>query len=291
MPDDPPKTPEALETKDFAKAYDPQQIEPRWAQAWVEQQLFRPASTPGGKSLLHRYSAAQCDWIDSHRAHAGAHADRHADALAPHARLPNALAAGHGPRGNRHASGRRARIGQGRAEAQGDRTRGVRAARLGVEGAFRRQHQAANDPSGRLMRLVARAIHARSAALSRGARSFSAPLPRGIDLSRSLHRELVSALHDGAERSRGGSPGAQRASLAYSLPRRGVGPVARRRYDAARNDAGRYRSRGSSAGRTLPWLDRPESPAAAGESGNSHHRRRVRGSRIRHRRRQGNPGA
>jgi valyl-tRNA synthetase len=51
MPDDPPKTPEALETKDFAKAYDPQQIEPRWAQTWVEQQLFRPASTPGEKAF------------------------------------------------------------------------------------------------------------------------------------------------------------------------------------------------------------------------------------------------
>jgi valyl-tRNA synthetase len=42
MPDHPPKTPEATETKDFAKAYDPQQIEPHWAQAWVDEQLFRP---------------------------------------------------------------------------------------------------------------------------------------------------------------------------------------------------------------------------------------------------------
>jgi len=49
MPDDPPKTPEATETKDFAKAYDPQQIEARWAQAWVEQQLFRPDSAPAEK--------------------------------------------------------------------------------------------------------------------------------------------------------------------------------------------------------------------------------------------------
>ena len=52
MPDHPPKTPEALETpetKDFAKAYDPQQIEPRWAQAWVEEGLFRADPNAPGK--------------------------------------------------------------------------------------------------------------------------------------------------------------------------------------------------------------------------------------------------
>jgi len=51
MPDDPPKTPVATETKDFAKAYDPQQIEPRWAQAWVEEQLFRPDEKPSDKTF------------------------------------------------------------------------------------------------------------------------------------------------------------------------------------------------------------------------------------------------
>jgi valyl-tRNA synthetase len=51
MPDDPPKTPAAPETKDFAKAYDPQQIEPRWAQAWVEQQLFRPDEKASDKTF------------------------------------------------------------------------------------------------------------------------------------------------------------------------------------------------------------------------------------------------
>jgi len=32
---------------EFAKAYDPQQIEPRWAKAWVEEQLFRADPKPG----------------------------------------------------------------------------------------------------------------------------------------------------------------------------------------------------------------------------------------------------
>src|SRR6266849_10585889 len=35
-------------SRDIPKAYEPQQIEPRWARAWVEQQLFRAeAKAPG----------------------------------------------------------------------------------------------------------------------------------------------------------------------------------------------------------------------------------------------------
>jgi len=47
MPDYPPTASETPETKDFAKAYDPQQIEPYWAQAWVDGQLFRADPKPG----------------------------------------------------------------------------------------------------------------------------------------------------------------------------------------------------------------------------------------------------
>src|SRR6201996_1122150 len=38
-------------SNEFSKAYDPQSIEPRWAQAWVDTGLFRPADTPGGKTF------------------------------------------------------------------------------------------------------------------------------------------------------------------------------------------------------------------------------------------------
>ncbi len=34
-------------SNEFSKAYDPQLIEPHWAQAWVDTGLFRPADTPG----------------------------------------------------------------------------------------------------------------------------------------------------------------------------------------------------------------------------------------------------
>jgi valyl-tRNA synthetase len=39
--------PAPIDPKDFAKAYDPQQIEPRWAKAWVDEQLFRADPKPG----------------------------------------------------------------------------------------------------------------------------------------------------------------------------------------------------------------------------------------------------
>ncbi len=52
MPDDPkapdePKAPDDPEAKEFAKAYEPRLFEPRWAQAWVDQQLFRADAKPG----------------------------------------------------------------------------------------------------------------------------------------------------------------------------------------------------------------------------------------------------
>src|SRR5271170_502457 len=39
---------ESPNSNEFPKAYDPQSIEPRWAQAWVDRQLFRPdPNAPG----------------------------------------------------------------------------------------------------------------------------------------------------------------------------------------------------------------------------------------------------
>jgi valyl-tRNA synthetase len=51
MSENPPKTSEASEAKDFAKAYDPQQIEPRWAKAWVDEQLYRADPKPGSETF------------------------------------------------------------------------------------------------------------------------------------------------------------------------------------------------------------------------------------------------
>jgi valyl-tRNA synthetase len=42
---------QAPETSDFPKAYDPQAIEPRWARAWVERQLFRAENSGDGPAF------------------------------------------------------------------------------------------------------------------------------------------------------------------------------------------------------------------------------------------------
>ena len=65
---------------------------------------------PGGarRALLHHDPAAQRDRHAAHGARVPAHAHGRAHALPPHARRPHALAAGHRPRGHRHADGGRA---------------------------------------------------------------------------------------------------------------------------------------------------------------------------------------
>ena len=60
------------------------------------------------------------------------------------------------------------------------RPRGVRGARLGVEGAIRRHHQEADDPPRRQLRLDARALHPGRRPLARRPRSLRAPLRRGL---------------------------------------------------------------------------------------------------------------
>src|SRR5579872_4967301 len=86
-----------------------------------------------------------------------------------------------------------------------------------MESAQRRHDQKADDSPGRLLRLVARKVHARSTALPRGSRSLSASLSRRADLSGPLYRQLVPALPDCAERPRDSSRGPQGAPLAHSL--------------------------------------------------------------------------
>src|SRR5207245_2590269 len=118
------------------------------------------------------------------------------------------MAAWHGSRGNLYTGGGRTRTCQAKRYATGARARRIRAARLGMEGAQRRHDQEADDSARRLVRLVARKVYARSAALSRRSGSFSAAVPPRADLSRPLHRELVPALPDRAERPRNSARGA-----------------------------------------------------------------------------------
>ena len=104
--------------------------------------------------------------------------------------------------------------------------RGVREARLGVEGRVRRQHQAPDDPPGRELRLVARALHPRSRPLARRARSLRPPVRKGPDLSRRVHGQLVPALPHRALRSRSGARRRRRPPVAHPLPRQRPAPAA-----------------------------------------------------------------
>src|SRR5437588_8110643 len=137
-----------------------------------------------------------------------------------------------------------------------------------MESTQRRHDQKADDSVGRLVRLVARKVYARSAALSRRPGSFPAAVSRRADLSGPLYRELVPALPDGTERPRNRARGTQRTSLAYSLSRGRLKRIGGRGHDASRNDVGRYRRGGKSRGRTLQASGRQETSPAADEPGN-----------------------
>ncbi len=65
--------------REIPKAYEPQEIEERWAKAWFEEKLFRAENSGDPGDQQPRFSiaaaAAERDRLDSHRAHAGAHAN------------------------------------------------------------------------------------------------------------------------------------------------------------------------------------------------------------------------
>ena len=90
--------PENLTKTELPKAYEPSAIEMRWAEFWVKEKLFSVPTPPEGDTrpafrsaaaTTQRYRAA------THGAHVRADADGHYCAMASHARLCNALAAGH----------------------------------------------------------------------------------------------------------------------------------------------------------------------------------------------------
>src|SRR5487761_131857 len=109
-----------------------------------------------------------------------------------------------------------------------------------MEDGERRANQEADDTARRFVRLDAREIYARSAAVPRGDGSVSAAVSRRIDLPRTLHGQLVPALPDGVERPRNGTRTARRKIVVHPLSRRRVERNDYGRDDAPRNDAGRH---------------------------------------------------
>ena len=76
----------------------------------------------------------------------------------------------------------------------GHRPRKVPRARLGVEEGIRRPHRPAAAQTGRLLRLVARALHHGRGPQPRRARDIRAPLRKGPHLPRRAHHQLVPHL-------------------------------------------------------------------------------------------------
>ena len=171
-----------------AKVLPPVYCAPSWTRP-TPRATSKPGSTNVGKlparspprrrrTLLHHAAAAERHRHAAHGPRVPAHPDGHADALAPHARRRDAVAAGHGPRGHRDADGRRAPARRGRQTPPRPRPRSVRRARVEVEGA---------NPAAR-----SRARCAGSAPRSTGRATSS----RWIPTSRAPCTEAFVRLHD-----------------------------------------------------------------------------------------------
>ena len=212
--------------REIPKAYEPQEIEERWAKAWYEEKLFRAENSgdpnvPGDRQP--RFSIALPPPNVTGSIHIGH--------MLEHTQI-DMLVRWHRMRGERtlwlpgmdHA-GIATQFVVERMLAK----EGIQRKDLGREEFERRvwkwkaesggRDQAADDPPGRFVRLDARAVHAGAGALSRGAGSIFAAVSRGIDLSRALHGQLVPALPDGDQRSGSGAQRAHREFVVHSLSR------------------------------------------------------------------------
>ena len=113
---------QTLMPHDLPKAYDPAGLEDQWAEYWVREKLFAqptpdsatdPVNLPDGQSpLYHSAAAAQRDGASAHGPYAQPDGDGHPHPLAAHERAARAVAAGHRPRGHRHADDGRAAVGE-----------------------------------------------------------------------------------------------------------------------------------------------------------------------------------
>ena len=100
--------------REIPKAYQPQEIEPKWAEFWVAEALFRADADAPPPVFSIVIPPPNVTGFTAHRPHAGPHGNRHHDPLAPHARRQHLVSAGDGPRGNFNAAGGGAATGGAR---------------------------------------------------------------------------------------------------------------------------------------------------------------------------------
>ena len=233
--------------QDMPKAYDPRDTEPRWYRFWEERGLFRASSDAADARPPYTIAMPPPNVTGSlHMGHALPH-DVRGRAHPPQADagLQHALDA-------RHRSRRHRDAGRRRAPAQG--ARASRAHDLGREAFVERVWKwKAREGGrileqlrvhGRLVRLVARALHDGRGPLARRARGVRAPLRGGAHLPRDAAHQLVRRVPDGAERPRGRERGERTASSSSSRTPSRAAARARGRDDAPRDDARRHGGRG-----------------------------------------------
>jgi hypothetical protein len=166
--------------------------------------------------------------------------------LRAHARQGRAVAAGHRPCRHRHADGGRAPARSAGARPPRDGPRGLRRARLGVEGRIRRHHHQPAEAARRLLRLVARALHHGRGPVAAVLKVFVELYKRGADLQGQAAGQLgpEAADRDLRPRGRAGRGQGHLWHLRYPIEGEAFDPPTRtssRRDDAARDDAGRHR--------------------------------------------------
>ena len=141
--------------------------------------------------LRHPHAATERDRFAPHGARAEVHARGLAHSVPPHARLQHALAAGDGPRRDRDADGGRAAAPTRGHDASRARARGVREARVAMEGRERRAHRRAAARPRRFSRLEALEVHDGRGHEPRRERSVRAPLRAGAHVPRDAAHQLV----------------------------------------------------------------------------------------------------
>ena len=166
--------------REIPKAYEPQEIEERWAKSWFEEKLFRaensadgpvfsivlpPPNITGSIHIGHMLEHTQIDMLVRWHRMRG-----HRTLWLPgmdHAGIATQFVVE-----RQLAKEKIRRQDLGREEFE---------RRVWEWKARKRRHdQGADDSPRRVLRLDARAIHARTGALSRGDRSLPAPLSRGL---------------------------------------------------------------------------------------------------------------
>ena len=232
------------------KVYEPQRFEPHWAQWWIDPGIFRASAKAAGRVFSLVIPPPNVTG-SLHIGHMLEHTEIDVTIRWHRMLGDNTLWLP----GTDHAGIATQMVVERQLAEQGINYRDLGREEFekrvwAVEGGIRRHHQAPDDPPGRFLRLVARALHARPRPLPRRARGLRPPLRKGPHLPRRVHGQLVPALPHRPLRPGSGAQRRAGPPLAHPLSRqRPARPLRHRRHHPPRNHARRYRRRHQPQGR------------------------------------------